>query len=109
MARFVSILDLVDDPALISEYTHWHQHVWPEVLEHLRSIGFLTCEIYLAGNRLVMVVESESPIASDGGGNPVPKKVAEWEALMDQYQMRLPFASDGSKWVLADKIFELEP
>jgi L-rhamnose mutarotase len=37
--------------------------------------------------------------------NPIVEK---WEALMDQYQQRLPWASSGVKWVLMDEIFSLD-
>ncbi|MEY2835314.1 MAG: L-rhamnose mutarotase, partial [Bacteroidota bacterium] len=31
-----------------------------------------------------------------------------WEALMDTYQQRLPWSSDGDKWVLMHEIFNLK-
>jgi len=37
-------------------------------------------------------------------GNP---KVQEWEELMWKYQQALPSAKPGEKWVLMDRIFEL--
>jgi len=33
--------------------------------------------------------------------------VQEWEKLMWKFQQALPWAKDGEKWVLMDKIFEL--
>ncbi|MBS1724302.1 MAG: L-rhamnose mutarotase [Armatimonadetes bacterium] len=106
MAVWVYLLDLKDDPALIAQYEEWHKAVWPEVLDHLRSIGFRSCRIDRAGNRLVMLVESDGPVASDGGGGEVSPRVQEWEAIMDAYQQRLPFATEGQKWVLASTIFD---
>ena len=35
-------------------------------------------------------------------------KVREWEALMDTFQQRLPFAKAGEKWVPMERIFKLE-
>ena len=34
-------------------------------------------------------------------------KVQEWEELMWNYQQALPQSEKGSKWVLMDKIFDL--
>ena len=34
-------------------------------------------------------------------------KVQEWEQLMWQYQQALPNTPPGTKWVLMDKIFDL--
>lgn len=106
MPQFVYFLDLVDDPALIAEYDAWHQRVFPEVLEHLKSLGFASCQIYRTGNRLAMVVESEEAAASDGGGATVPERVKEWEELMDRFQSRLPWANEGEKWVRGNLVFD---
>ena len=108
MAQWVYLLDLKNNPELIAEYEAWHIKVWPEVLEHLRNSGFEKCEILRAGNRLVMIVESPTPVASDGGGATIPEKVLEWEQVMDRYQQRLPFADSRVKWVLTQSIFSWE-
>lgn len=104
MATWVYFLDLKDDPALIAEYEEWHRNVWPEVLGHIAASGIRRCRIDRAGDRLAMIVEADGPTPTDGGGT-APDKVAEWEALMDRYQRRLPFAPD-QKWVLARTIFD---
>jgi L-rhamnose mutarotase len=36
------------------------------------------------------------------------KRVQDWEDLMWNYQQALPSANKGEKWLLMDKIFELE-
>ena len=45
----------------------------------------------------------ETKNAKDAG-NP---KVQEWERLMWKFQQPLPWAKEGEKWVLMNKIFEL--
>jgi L-rhamnose mutarotase len=35
-------------------------------------------------------------------------KVQDWETLMWDFQQPLPFAKEGEKWVLMDKIFDLK-
>lgn len=99
-------LDLNDDPALIAAYDKWHTRVWPEVLEHLRAQGITRCEIHRAGNRLFMIVESTTGAATDGGGSALPPRVQEWEDLMATFQQPLPFAKEGEKWVLMERIFD---
>lgn len=98
-------LDLKNDPALIAAYEEWHRAVWPEVLEHLKQQGIRSCSIHRAGNRLFMIVESDTGAATDGGGAPLPPRVQEWEDLMATYQQPLPFATPGEKWVRMDRIF----
>ncbi len=103
-------LDLADDPALIAEYEAHHRRVWPEIERSLRDAGIDRLEIYRTGNRLFMVMEVapsfsfEAKSASDAA-NP---KVQEWERLMWTYQRALPWAKPGEKWVLMDRIYELE-
>ncbi len=35
-------------------------------------------------------------------------KVQEWETLMWKYQQALPTAKEGEKWLLMEKIFQLD-
>ena len=110
MTRYVLALDLKDDEKLISEYEAYHREVWPEILESIKSSGIERMQIYRAGNRLCMMMEVnenfsfEEKAAMDADN----AKVQDWERLMWKYQQALPFAKPGEKWVLMDKIFELE-
>lgn len=106
MPQYVYLLDLVDDPEKIAQYEAWHTKVWPEVLENLQARGIRKCQIFRAGNRLAMLLESDAPTSSDGRGSDVPQRVTEWEELMSQFQQPLPFAQPGEKWVLANRIFD---
>jgi len=109
MDRYCLILDLKDDPALISEYEAWHQEIWPEIIESIRSSGIENMQIYRFSNRLFMIMEVneefsfEKKGAVDGGN----AKVQEWEELMWKYQQAIPGVKAGEKWVLMNKIFEL--
>ncbi|MDQ6610467.1 MAG: L-rhamnose mutarotase, partial [Bacteroidota bacterium] len=59
--------------------------------------------------RLFMVMEVsddfsfESKAVADGQN----EKVQEWERLMWLYQEALPGAAEGEKWMLMNKIFDL--
>ena len=109
MTRHCLALDLKDDPALIAEYEAYHNKVWPEIIESIKSSGIEHMEIYRTGNRLFMIMEVndfflfERKRDSDNG-NP---KVQEWEKLMWKYQQALPNAKPGEKWILMKKIFDL--
>jgi L-rhamnose mutarotase len=108
--RYCLALDLIDDPALIAEYEKWHRDVWPEIFDSIASSGIEQMEIYRAGNRLFMIMEVnagfsfEKKAAADAGN----QKVQDWEKLMWKFQQPLPFAKPGEKWVLMDKIFQLQ-
>jgi L-rhamnose mutarotase len=53
-----------------------------------------------------MITESDAPVATDGGGAPLPPRVQEWEELMAGFQQALPFAEPGEKWVRMERIFD---
>ena len=109
MDRYCLTLDLKDDPTLIAEYEAWHQKVWPEIMESIRSAGIENMQIYRFANRLFMTMEVnkkfsfEKKRTADAGN----AKVQEWEELMWNYQQAIPGVKAGEKWVLMNKIFEL--
>jgi len=109
MLRYCLALDLVDDEKLISEYEEYHQHPRPEITKSIRDAGINVMDIYRAGNRLFMIMETEDDFDFDrknamDAANP---KVQEWEALMWKYQQAIPAAKPGEKWVIMKQIFEL--
>ena len=111
MKRYCLALDLVDDPALIAEYEHWHkaENAWPEIKKSITGAGIAQMEIYRTGNRLFMIMDTDETFsfekkAARDAANP---KVQEWEQLMWKFQLSLPWAKEGEKWVLMDEIFKL--
>jgi L-rhamnose mutarotase len=109
--RYCLALDLVDDPVSIGEYENWHkaERLWPEIKKSIAESGIAQMEIYRTGNRLSMIIETDETFSFEkkavmDAGN---IKVQEWETLMWKYQLSLPWAKPGEKWVLMDKIFKL--
>lgn len=109
--RHILICDLKDDPVLIKKYKEYHAagNAWPEITASITSAGIVEMEIFQAGNRLVMIMETRDDYdavakAAADAANP---KVREWEALMDTFQQRIPFADEGVKWVPLERIFKL--
>jgi L-rhamnose mutarotase len=110
MKRFCFSLDLKDDPQLIREYENYHApgNDWPEITQHDRDAGIINLQIYRTANRMFMIMETDDAFslekkAAMDAANP---KVQEWEQLMWNYQVPLPWAKDGEKWILMDKIFQ---
>jgi len=107
--RYCLALDLKNDDNLIAEYELYHQNVWPEIIDSIKSSGISTMEIYRVFNRLFMIMETDETFSFDrknamDNANP---KVQEWENLMWKYQQAIPNSKPGEKWVLMNKIFEL--
>ncbi len=102
-------LDLKDNPALIAEYEHYHATMRPEIEATIRAAGITGMDLYRAGNRLVMLMETDDTFSFErkaqmDANNPT---VQEWENLMWTYQQALPFAQPGEKWVLMNPIYVL--
>lgn len=110
MKIYYLALDLKEDQGLIAEYDAWHKNVWPEIKRSMIDTGVKRMEIYRTGNRLFMVMETldkftfEQKALADHN-NP---RVVEWEELMWKYQKALPWAKEGEKWILMDRIFDLQ-
>jgi L-rhamnose mutarotase len=107
-------LDLKDDAAAIESYKHWHRPGGPpaEVTRSLRDGGITALDIYLVGNRLFMIMDSDpavpSGVKSTDDSDSV--QVRAWEALMSELQQALPFPrqeSSAGKWQLLEHIYSL--
>jgi L-rhamnose mutarotase len=109
MKRYCLTLDLKNDPQLIAEYEAQHRAVWPEVMASIKDAGIVSMEIYRFGNRLCMVMETEDGFSFEAkaAADAHNEKVQAWESLMWKFQQPLPGVPEGTKWVLMEKIFDL--
>ena len=108
--RYCLTLDLKDDPRLMADYKRYHEKIWTEITRSIKDAGIEDMEIYLLGTRMFMVMEVNENFSFEAKAkadreNP---KVREWEELMWKFQAPLPEAKPGEKWLLMEKIFELE-
>jgi L-rhamnose mutarotase len=102
-------LDLKSDPDLIRSYEEHHRRVWPEILSSIKDSGIEEMEIYRFGTRLFMIMEvaDEFSFERKAEMDKHNDKVQQWEELMWTYQQPLREAARGEKWMLMNKIFEL--
>ena len=111
MQRYCLTLDLKDDPTLIERYKEYHapENLRPDIMQHIRSAGVESMEIYLFGTRMCMIMEvnEDFTFARMDALNQQSAENQEWENLMWGFQQAVPGAKPGEKWVLMDKIFEL--
>ena len=110
MKRYCLALDLKDDPALIALYEEYHQSVWPEIIESIKTAGIQHLEIYRVVNRLLMIIEVTDDFSFEEKAKMDAKNemVQQWEKLMWEYQQALPCAKPGEKWVLMQKICSIK-
>ena len=104
--RYCLALDLKDDPQLIAAYDEYHQAVWPEIIESIKSSGIEKLEIYRVSNRLFMILEANADFSFEQKAKMDAKNdiVQQWEKTMWEYQQALPMAKPGEKWMLMQKI-----
>ena len=108
--RYCLTLDLRNDPASIAGYKRFHQKIWPEITESIKSAGILDMEIYLLETRLFMIMEVDDSFsfAKKAEADRKNPEVQEWEKLMWTFQKALPYAKQGEKWLLMERIYKLE-
>ena len=110
--RHILLLDLKDDPELITRYEAWHAAgaVPAAVTASIRAAGIQSMEIYRSGNRLVMVMETGADFdpAAKAAADAANPDVVAWEDLMSRFQQPLPWAGEGQKWLPAKRIYALE-
>lgn len=109
MQKFCLALDLKDDAQLMAEYKAYHQAVWPEIIKSILDTGITLLDIYLAGNRMCMIIEADERFSFEkkSAMDAANTKVQEWEELMGKFQQPLPWVKPGEKWMLMEKIFAL--
>ena len=109
--RHVLLLDIDDDPDTIRDYRHWHRPGGPpdSVTRAIREAGITAMDIWHAGDRLVMVMETDADFdpAANAERNTADPDIQAWERLMDGFQRRLPFARTDEKWVATECIYSL--
>ncbi len=108
--KYCLAVDLKNDDGLIKEYEHLHQNIPSVIKDSIVDTGIINMEIYRVGNRLVMIMETQDDFNFEKKSlmDKENADVQSWEELMWKYQQPLPFSKPGEKWVLMNKIFDLQ-
>jgi L-rhamnose mutarotase len=110
--RFCKTLTLRNDPVLIDEYkkTHAPGAVWPEITQGMRDVGILDMEIYLAGNRLYMIMDTVADFDHEKAMAELARKPrqSEWEAFVSRFQNTSADASADEKWQIMERIYKMD-
>ena len=108
--RYCKTLELRNDPQLIASYKKAHSkgQAWPEILQGMREVGILDMEIYLAGTRLFMIMDTVPDFDHEKAMAELATKPkqAEWEAHMAQFQDSSAEVSADEKWQLIERIYK---
>lgn len=109
MQRVVKTLNLSPREADIAAYREAHRLIWPEITAGIRQVGITAMDIYLSGNRAVMIIEAPDDLDLDAAMArlaTLPRQ-AEWEEHVAQYQQCNPGDTSAEKWKLMQQIFSL--
>ena len=83
---------------------------WPEITQGMKNIGILDMEIYLLGNRLFMIMETNADFDHDSAFAHLASmpRQSEWEASMAKFQNTDADASADAKWQLMERIYKMD-
>ncbi len=109
--RYCKTLTLEDDPQLIEDYKKVHAAgaVWPEITQGMIDVGIVDMEIYLAGTRLFMIMDTLPDFNHETSMAKLATKPrqSEWEAYVSKFQRTSAEASADEKWQLVERIYKL--
>jgi L-rhamnose mutarotase len=109
--RYCKTLELRNDPDLIAAYKNAHSkgQTWPEITQGMREVGILDMEIYIAGTRLFMIMDTVPGFDHDKAMQALAQKPrqAEWEAHMSRFQNTSAEATADEKWQVIERIYKL--
>jgi L-rhamnose mutarotase len=109
--RYCKTLELRNDDALIAAYKKAHSkgQTWPEITQGMREVGILDMEIYIAGTRLFMIMDTVPDFDHDKAMQALAQKPrqAEWEAHMSRFQNTSAEATADEKWRVIERIYKL--
>jgi L-rhamnose mutarotase len=109
--RYCKTLTLEDDPRLIEDYKKVHAAgaAWPEITQGMIDVGIVDMEIYLAGTRLFMIMDTLPDFNHETAMAELATKPrqSEWEAYVSKFQRTSAEASADEKWQLVERIYKL--
>lgn len=109
--RYCQIMELRDDAELIRRYVEAHSEEKARsiVLKGIREVGIEEMEVYLLGNRIVMIVDAPEYFNWDEAMAKLATLPgqAEWEAYVSQFQQCDANATSDQKWQMMTRIFHL--
>lgn len=98
----VFVVTIAPGDVKLGEYLDHHRHIWPEVEAGFKKAGYKKITLSRFDHLVIMSIlvprgaslDSMSKVAES-----YDKRCAEWNRLMDTYQLGVPGTAPGQKWV----------
>ena len=76
----------------------------------MKEVGIIDMEIYLAGTRLFMIMDTVADFDHDTAMAELASKPrqSEWEAFVSRFQKTSADATADEKWQMMERIYKLE-
>lgn len=109
--RYCKTLKLRNDNELIKAYRKAHSkgQAWPEITQGMREVGIIDMEIYIAGTRLFMIMDTLPGFNHDEAMKELALKPrqSEWEAYVSEFQKTSSESTADEKWQLIERIYKM--
>ena len=109
--RYCKTLELKNDPDLIRAYKKVHAEgaSWPEITQGMREVGIIDMEIYIAGTRLFMIMDTIPEFDHEKAMAELAEmpRQKEWETYVSTFQQTSENATADEKWRMIERIFKL--
>lgn len=109
--RYCRCIEISDNPELIRRYREVHnkEKHWKEIRDGIRQVGILEMEMYIAGSKVFMIMDTEMDFdwKRDMARLSTLPRQAEWENFVSELQGCDPNATSAQKWTLMDRMFYL--
>jgi L-rhamnose mutarotase len=108
---FGMTINLKDDSRLIEKYKEYHQNVWQETENALKTVGITSMKIFLLGRRMFMYMETVDSFVPE---RDFPKyleqhpRCKEWDDLMRTFQEKVPEAQEDEWWAVMEQVYDLK-
>ncbi len=106
--QYVFAVSISPETGKLEEYLRYHDNIWPEVEAGFKKAGYNEIKLFRYHHLIVMTIKVpkganlDEMSRSAESGNP---RCAEWNRLMDTYQIGVPGTSSGEKWVKMDEFY----
>ena len=104
----VFVVKVVPNTDSLQQYLAYHKQVWPQVEQGFKKAGYRKIALYHFHHLVVMTIQvpEGADMAKMGKvAESYDQRCAEWNKLMNNYQVGVEGAPPGVKWVEAQPIY----